>query len=345
METAMAPLEKLPGDGVTISDVAARAAVSIRTVSRVLNRSTKVNSATQGRVERAIAELNFSPSARARGLATGRSYLLGVVHNDRNALVIDPVQRGVVEESARRGYEMVVHPASSEGAEVVQAVLDFVRRSRVDGLIVLPPVSGTPGLGMALTKAGVPCVALSSIDLPHFASLIVSREREAAADVARFLLDTGHRRIALISGPQSVNSARERRAGFIDAIQTAGLEIEAEAEGDYGFDSGVRAAHAVLTARPTAIFAANDIMAAGVLKVAAMCGIAVPRDLSVVGFDGSLLARMLTPALTSVYRPIGDMARQATTCLIDVIEGKQVQQHWLVQLEMAHADSVGTPSH
>ena len=311
------------GAGVTINDVASEAGVSIRTVSRVINKSPKVNRDTRARIEAAIARLGFNPSPRARGLATGRSYLIGIVHNDRNALVLDAVQRGVVAEASARGYELVVHPAPASAEGSVQDVLDFVRRSRVDGVVVLSPVSGVPGMGAALRDAGVPAVAISSVPIEGFSAILVSDERRAAADVARYLVGLGHRRIATINGPMAFFSASERRTGFTAALVESGLSLAGETEGDYDFASGYAAAERLLALdpRPTAIFAANDIMAAAVLKAAFARGIAVPDMLSVVGFDGSMIAQMLTPALTTVHRPLGEMAQKTTRCLLDLIEG------------------------
>lgn len=307
----------------TIADVAARAGVSIRTVSRVLNRSPLVNAATREQVETVVAALQFRPSARARGLATGRSFLLGLVHDDRNALVLDPLQRGIVGAAAARGYELVVHPVAPGGGDPVADVLDFAGRSRVDGVVVVPPVSGIAGVAEALVRVDVPAVALSSVALSGYGAVLVSDERGAARSVADYLVALGHRRIALLSGPVDAPSARERRAGFVAALAGHGLTLTHEAEGDYGFDSGVTAATRLLRVenRPTAIFAANDVMAAAVLKVAASLSIDVPGALSVVGFDGSILARMLTPALTTVHRPIAAMAGAIATRLIDRIEG------------------------
>ena len=326
---------------VTIADVAELAGVSIRTVSRVLNQSTKVKPATREVVERAIDALSFSPSARARGLSTGKSYLIGVVHNESNALVLDAVQRGAVRETGARGYELVVHPTPTGGDASIENVLHFVRRSSVDGLIVLPPVSDTPGLGAALRNAGVPAFAISSVAVANFTEVLVSPEREAAADVARYLLGLGHRRIAFISGPSSVHSARERRSGFVTALAEAGCGLIGEAEGDYGFDSGVEAGRRLLTRdpAPTAIFAANDVMAAGVLKAASGLSVAVPGALSVVGFDGGVLARMLTPALTSIHRPYDEMAEHATAALLDIIEHKPRPFDYKVNLELTPAES------
>ena len=328
---------------MNIAHVADHAGVSIRTVSRVLNGSPLVNAATRTRVEAAIATLNFRPSARARGLATGRSYLLGVVHNDRNALVVDAVQRGIVAEAAMRGYELVVHPTPSGDDGTLADVMDFVGRSRVDGIIILPPVWAIGGLAAALVAAGVPTVALSSVPLDGFSAVMLSDERAAAAAVADHLLGLGHRHIAMVAGPSSVHSARERRAGFVDRLARDGIAVHGEVEGDYGFDAGVSAGLALLTAAasPTAIFAANDVMAAGVLKAAVRLSIAVPQHLSVVGFDGSILARMVTPALTTVYRPLGDMAQRATARVIDLIEGADCDGDMHAELTLVPGESSG----
>ncbi|MBN2971783.1 LacI family DNA-binding transcriptional regulator [Roseomonas aeriglobus] len=326
--------------GSTIRDVAASAGVSIRTVSRVLNRSPKVNGETRERVEATIAALGFRRSARARGLATGRSYLIALLHNDRNALVLDTLQRGVVEAASARGYELVVHPAPADGADVVADILDFTARSRVDGLVVMAPVSGVPGLAEELAAVGIPAVALAAVGMTGFADMLVSDERSAAAEVARYLRGLGHARVGLVNGPLDAQSAQERRAGFLAAAD--GMSV-VEAAGDYGFDAGYVAAEVLLGAnpRPTAIFAANDVMAAAVLKAAAARGIAVPGDLSVVGFDGSMLARMLTPALTSVHRPLAEMAGSATTRLLDIIEGEPGRTCLAATLTLIEGESSG----
>jgi Transcriptional regulators len=339
------PTRRRNGAETTIHDVASEAKVSIRTVSRVINSSPKVNQETRERIEAVIARLGFKPSPRARGLATGRSYLIGVVHNDRNALVLDAVQRGVVAEATQRGYELVVHPTPIGGDGSVDDVLDFARRSRVDGLVVLSPVSGVPGIANALLSAKIPAVATSSVPIEGFAAILVSDERTAAAGVARYLSGLGHRHIALINGPSGVSSAFERRAGFLAALAENGLTLAAEMEGDYGFDTGFVAAERLLALdpRPTAIFAANDIMAAAALKAAVARGIHVPSMLSVVGFDGSLIAKMLTPALTTVHRPLGEMARITTRRLLDIIDGQDGPAQLKAELSFVEGGSTAPP--
>lgn len=314
------------GSEATIADVAAEARVSVRTVSRVLNKSPRVNAETRERIGTAIAKLNFNPSPRARALAMGRSLLIGMVHNDRNALVLDSVQRGITREATARGYELISHSVPGHGEEAIADVTAFARRVRLDGVIVLPPVSGMDGLADALARDKVQAVAISALPIEGYGAMVLSQERQGAAQVAAHLISLGHRDIALITGPLSMISARERREGFVAGLEQAGVGLMVQVEGDYSLASGIAAARQLLdrAKRPSAIFASNDIMAAGVLKVAAEKGIAVPDDLSVVGFDGSILAEMLMPSLTTVMRPFGDMAGIATQQLIDLIEKRPV---------------------
>lgn len=309
---------------VTITDVAAAAGVSIRTVSRVLNGSPKVGKETRAEIQSHIDRLGFRPNSRARGLAAGRSFLIGVVQDDPNAHVIGVFQRGIVETCSQRGYELVVHPSGYDDPDVVRNVQDFARRSRVDGVILLPPLSELEGLAAALREMRLPTVAMASVRVPAHPVMLVSDERGAAGALADHLVALGHRRIAIVTGPKRFRSAAERLTGFRDALDRHGVALPDAyvREGDYGFASGIAAAAALLAleAPPTAIFASNDIMAAGVMKAANEAGIAVPAALSVVGFDDSDIAAMVTPALSTIRRPLAEMAQSATLRLLTMIE-------------------------
>ena len=314
-----------PSRSVTIGDVAAVAGVSIRTVSRVLNDSPKVNGETRQRVQAIIAKLGFQPSLRARGLAAGRSFLLGVVQGDFNAHVIGLFQRGIVEVCSASGYELIVHPAATDDPDLAPVIGAFVRRSRVDGLLLLPPISENADIPRVLAELGVASVGIAAVDIPGYSWMLVSDERGAARQVAEHLIGLGHRRIAMITGPMKFHSAQERLAGFREALNQAGLDLPEPyvRVGDYGFQSGrdCTAALLALPQPPTAIFASNDIMAAAALKTAADLGVNVPGDVSVAGFDDSDIATMVTPSLTTVRRPLHAMARDATLRLMSLING------------------------
>jgi LacI family transcriptional regulator len=319
----MNPYGKRAMRETTISDVAQAAGVSLRTVSRVLNASPKVNKETREKIEAVIDALGFAPSARARALATRKSFLVGLVYDDPNALVLDEVQRGMVEVCGVLGFEVVIHPCRYHAPELLDDIAAFVRRSRVDGVIVIPPVSERADVNEILARLGAPAVYITSVAVPGQA--LIAREREAACRMARRLAELGHRRIGFISGPPEFQSARERQAGFTSEMARHGCAVVME-EGDYSFASGLECGARLLSAqeRPTAIFASNDSMAAGVFKAAARLGLAIPLDLSVVGFDDSEIARMLTPALTTIRRPMRDFAKEAILRLLARIDGQEV---------------------
>lgn len=306
---------------VTITDVADQSGVSLRTVSRVINGSSKVNADTRRKVEAVIENLGFRPSARARALATGRSFLIGLIHDDPNALVLDPVQRGLSEVCGARGFEVVVHPCSYGSDKLLDDVRGFINRSRVDGVVLLPPLAELTQLHQVIAETHTPSVAIASVPIDG-ADMLVSMERQAAHELTRRLIALGHIRIAFISGPSRFISAQQRRQGFLDALAEAGLTPSIMSEGDYSFESGLTCGESILNLpqRPTAVFASNDFMAAGVLKALAGRGLSSPRDLSVAGFDDSSIARMISPALTTINRPMRSMAEMAAQRLLARIE-------------------------
>ncbi|WP_022681854.1 LacI family DNA-binding transcriptional regulator [Sphingobium bisphenolivorans] len=317
----------------TIHDVAAAAGVSARTVSRVINRSPKVGEETRKAIEAVIAQLGFSPNSRARGLSAGRSNLIGVVQDDPNAHVIGIIQRGIVDAAREPGYELIVHPADRNDPALLDNIRSFIAKSRVDGLILLPPISERADVAAALGAMGLPCVGMAAIPVDGYGVAMVSDERGAAAEMAGHLADLGHRRIATVTGPREFQSSRERETGFRAALEARGIDLPPAyvVEGDYGFASGLAAGERLLALadRPTAIFAGNDMMAAGVMKAGHLRGLRVPDDLSVAGFDDSDLAAMLTPDLTTIRRPLLENARRATRALIE-------------QIEQGEADTEGT---
>lgn len=330
----------------TIVDVAAAAGVSVRTVSRVINRSPKVGARTRDAIEQVIATLGFTPSARAQALASGRSQLIGVIQGDENAHVLGAIQRGIVEGCADSGHELLVRPARLADPDIVQQLTDFARRSRVDGLIILSPVSEVPGLPAALARLGVPAVALASRPLEGYPTVLVADDARATAAVGAHLAGLGHRRVGLVTGPAARASSQERATGFTGGLAQSGITLDPTmiVEGDYTFASGMAAGARLLDGAhpPTAIFACNDLMAAGVLKAAEQRGLAVPDQLSVAGFDGADVAAMVSPALTTVRRPMRIIARRATHCLLAHIRaasGAPVQER--IALELVIGGSTG----
>ena len=334
---------------ITIVDVAAEANVSVRTVSRVLNDSPAVNETTRLLVCEVIDRLRFNPSGRARGLATGHSYLLGVVQDDPNTHSIGVFQRGILDRCTAAGYELVVHSSTYGDERLVDDITRFVHRSRVDGLVLLPPISERDDLAMAMARLGVPVVGIASVELPSYRAMLVSDERGGAEAAGEHLAALGHRNIGIIKGRSHFQSTAQREQGFRAALERHGIGLPSQnvRTGNYNFDDGFVAAGELLDLddRPTAIFATNDIMAAATYKAAYARGLTVPGDLSVVGYDDADVASVLSPALTTVRRPLRKMAAEATDRLLALIEGHDHPDRTdaRVQMIMVERESTAPP--
>jgi LacI family transcriptional regulator len=312
----------------TINDIARLANVSKKTVSRVINDSPFVREETRTRVTEIMKRVGYSPDPQARGLAFRRSFLIGLIYDNPNAPYVINIQEGALAALRRMGYELVVHPCDRTGPEFFSEIRQLIGRQKLDGVILLPPVSEIAALPELLKRLECPYVRVLSAALDDPENLVLSRDRESSAEVAEHLARLGHTRIAMISGPDSYRSSRERMAGFSQALAERGLKLEPQfiAEGAYTFESGAACAEHLLslTPRPTAIFAGNDETAAGVYRTAYLRGLKIPDDLTVVGFDDSPLASRLCPSLTTMRQPIRDMGRVAAEKLIAKIANLQL---------------------
>lgn len=304
----------------TINDVARIAGVSKRTVSRVINGSPSVGKVTREKIEQVIKDVNFQPDKQARGLASKRSYLLGLIYDNPDALYIDQVQRGVLEICSSLGYELVVHPCHWKQDNFIEDCLNFINRSRVDGVIIIPPVSESSLLADALRNEEVPYVRIASTDLEDSENIVISNDKEAMAELANHVTDLGHKDIAFITGPMEYYSSKERLSGISDTLKTKGIELTADniIEGTNRYESGIECGKQLLTRenRPSVICTNNDQMACGVIRAANDLGLKVPEDISVTGFDDNIIASRIIPSLTTMRRPVEKIAKLATQKLV-----------------------------
>lgn len=311
------------GDPVTIVDIARQAGVSIKTVSRVINREEGVGALTRARVQELVEKLGYRPNVSARSLSSRRSYLIGVIFMRVGAYhYVGEVQVGAMRACRRAGYHLVVEQAQPpEAVGGVQAFADVLRDARFDGVVLTPPTCDDPEVLAAIEAAGLPYVRIAPHREFERSPYVFMDDRRAALEQTLRLWDMGHRRIAFIDGPDEHVSAARRREGYVAALRERGAEPRPEwiAKGQFLSLSGFDAAEALLRLpeRPTAIFAANDEMAVGVLSAAAKHGLSVPRDLSVVGFDDSPAAESAWPRLTTVHQPTAEMAEAAVEMLIE----------------------------
>ncbi len=318
-------------NGVTIQDVAKAAGVSKKTVSRVINGEDYVTEKTAERVQQAIASLGYVPNVSARRLASNRSYVLTLVYQaEEPPGWLTHVIQGIVQTAATHGYEVVIHPCEAEEKASQQSLQALVMRGGTDGLVLLPPFGSKTAFNLRLFEEGMPMASIepSDPDLPWPVATITNRQ--GAYDMAAYLLSLGHRRIGFILGPSDYSGSWERLDGFKAALAAEGVPHEEGlvVAGDYTFESGLAQGRILLAAPmlPSAIFASNDEMAAGVIQAAYELGLRVPDDISVVGFDDSALACRLSPPLTTIRQPTVELAAQLTEALIKRINGDEGEE-------------------
>lgn len=304
---------------VRIGDVARAAGVSMKTVSRVLNNEASVKESTRTRIQAIAEQMNYRPDPSARSLAGHRSYLLGLLYDNPSGSYMMEIITGVVEACERHQYGMVLHPLKFEDPAFLHAVERLVRSSKLDGLILTPPISDHLALLELLERLKVHFVCIS----PRFRASRIGvylDERAAVEELVAHLAALGHRRIAHITGHAAHGASEWRLEGYKSGLAAAGIGLDPAliVPGHFTFASGQQAAKELLDRSdpPTAIFAANDDCAAGVLQVAHARGVSVPDALSVCGFDNLPIAGHVFPALTTVNQPARDMAFAATVQLL-----------------------------
>jgi len=319
---AGAQVRELPVHKPTIRDVAKRAAVSLKTVSRVINHEPAVRERTRARVMKAIGELGYKPDVSARSLRGARAYAVGLVYDNPNPYYIISVQNGALSVCRERGFGLQIHPCDSSSPRLPEELLDLVSHARLDGLILAPPMSERMGLIRHLAANRIKFVRiLSAAEDPAdgFPCVYVD-DRDAAYDITEHLIQLGHQHIGFIWGGAAHRSSPERYKGYESALKDYAIPLDKKliVHGDYSFEDGFRAARKLLAlkSRPTAIFGSNDEIAAGVLAAAKSAGIEVPGELSIAGFEDSPFSKQSWPALTTARQATEVIARHAAQLLL-----------------------------
>jgi LacI family transcriptional regulator len=311
----------------TIRDVAAQARVSIKTVSRVINNVTTVKPHTRERVLKVIKKLDYHPNPSARGLGGSRSYLIGLLYDRSCEYYATSVLAGVLEACRAAHYQVVMQPCDYQSPQLAEEVARNVKHSRADGVILTPPLSDQSALIEILEEQHIPFVRIAPAEHSDTQRSVYTNDRESSARMTEHLVALGHTRIGFIIGNPDHAAVGDRYQGYLDGMRNCGLKIDKRviAQGYNSHASGMQCARKLLQVsedrRPTAIFASNDEMAAGVLAVAHSLGLAVPEDLSVVGFDDMPLASQVWPALTTIRQPINAMSAKAAEILLRHLRG------------------------
>jgi len=308
----------------TIRDVAKRAGVAPITVSRVINNSGYVSRETRERVEAAVAELGYVPNILARSLRSRRTNTLALVLTDITNPFWTTVARGVEDAASEGGFHVIL--CNTDESETEQEeYLTVLLQKQVDG-VLLAPARSTPEPVEFIQRQGVPVVVLDR-RVPHAQVDVVRGDSEGGAcQLIQHLLSLGHRRIAMLSGPQCVSTAVDRVTGYRQALADAGLDTSAELVyyGEFTQASGYEMAQQMLTVtpRPTALFAANNFIAIGALRALRDAGLQVPEDIALVAFDDISSGLVIEPFLTVAAQPAYEMGQRATELLLARLSGQ-----------------------
>jgi len=331
----------------TIADVARRAGVSKMTVSRVINNSGYISPDTRERVEQAIAELGYIPNALARSLRFKQTQTIALIVTDITNPFFTTIARGVEDTASEHGFS-VIFCNTDESREEEQEYVRVLIQKQIDGLLLVPARS-TPDSIALLQDKTIPLVLLDRTIPGRPADTVRCDSELGAYQLVRHLIELGHRRIAVLSGPDEVTTATDRVAGWRRALLEAGLPAPDDLVhyGAFTVDGGYQMARQALacTPRPTALFTANNFIAVGAMHALREAGLRVPEDISLVTFDDLPPTMAIDPFFTAAMQPAYEMGQQATLLLLNRLEGKgpETTQELILPPQFVYRRSSGPP--
>lgn len=333
---------------VNITDVANRSGVSRKTVSRVINEQAYVSDEVRKKVKKVIKELNYEPDRQARSLRTGRSYNLVFLFERPSSYYVIGLVEGIRTACVESGYELIQKESITQGSKLILSIMEFVERTRLDGIVLMPPLTDNEQLLAYLEEAKIPYARITPGTEREGAIDVHTTNRMAGKEMMHHLLELGHRRVAFISGDPDHSAMAERGHGVQDCLdEWDGPSCKLSLHQGYNtFESGQRTARHILNldSTPTAIFAANDDMAAGVMFEVQEKGLRIPQDISVAGFDDTLLAARIWPGLTTISQPITLLGEEAARALIKSVRKEKLKQPIVLPTQIVIRRTSGVPT-
>jgi len=320
--------------------------MSIKTVSRVFNDEPFVRPKTRERVLKAAEALDYHPNMAARSLVRGRSFLIGLFYENPSPNYVVDLQAGALDRLHGERYRLLLFPCES-AAQVSGKVLGIARASGLEGLVLAPPLCDDAHTVAELEAARFPFARIAPALTSSNAPAVAIDDAAAAEEIVEHLIALGHKRIAIVQGDPTHPATSARLSGYRATMARHGLSPDPRLieTGLFTFDSGLAAGRRLLASklRPSAIFACNDDMAAGVLIAANEAGLSVPAQLSIAGFDDSSISRVVWPQLTTIHQPTYEMANRATDALLATIEGKLQPSEMTLPFELLIRGSTAPP--
>lgn len=331
-----------------MKQIAAKARVSLGTVSHVLNNTANVRDRLRQRVLDAVAELEYQPSELARGLRREKTNMIGMIIPDITNPFFPGVVRGAEDVAFANGYRLVLcNTDNDHSKEIVH--LTSLRTYRPAGLIVIPStLSELSAQTESYRKAGTSVVCVDRMPIHWKGDTVTVSNEDGAYRATRHLIELGHRRLATIAGPLHLTNAQQRLAGFKRAVREAGLTVNPEYIQESAFDKLGGHAKACILLRmvraPSAIFAGNDMIALGVLTALRELGLRCPQDVSLIGFDDLDIAEITNPQLSSVFQPGYQLGETAARLLLERVAGStSAAKHLVLGTELRIRQSVAPP--
>ncbi|AZR73753.1 LacI family transcriptional regulator [Anoxybacter fermentans] len=330
---------------VTIKDIAKEANVSTTTVSRVLNNKPDVSDKTKKKVLEVINKLGYNPNGIARGLVLQKTYTIGLIIPDICNPFFPEVARGIQDKARQLGYSVIFYNTDNNKQREKEAI-DLLKSKQVDGIILSLSMSNKEELDK-LEEENFPVVQIDRKIPGSIFPTVTIDNILSAYNATKYLIELGHKYLAHITGNLGTKTGQDRLEGFKQALKEFNLDYKDEyiLEGDYSKESGYKQMKTLLTQkkRPTAVFAANDLMAIGAYEAIFDYGLKIPEDISIIGHDDIDIASIIRPGLTTMTQPKYKLGQIAAEMLIKRIEGLESdnQQEVVLNTELIVRDSTG----
>lgn len=312
---------------VTIKDIAKKANVSVTTVSRVLNNKPDVGDQTRTKILKLIEELNYKPNSVARGLVMQKTHTIGLIIPDISNPFFPQVARAIEDKAQKSGYSIIFFNTDNHLEKEKKAV-ELFKSKQVDGLIVSLSL-GNEEILKELKAANYPVVQIDRSVLSNSYPLVSIDNKNSAYQMVEYMLKKGYKKIAHITGDLKTTTARDRLAGYKKALNDYQVEINEDyiIKGDYTQQLAFEAMQTLLKLKepPTAVFAANDLSAAGVYKALFAAGLNIPADIAVAGHDDIDIASLLRPELTTMRQPKYSLGEKAVSVLLKMIDNYEAE--------------------